>query len=157
MAARNIEIFHDVTQTHTISVGVPQGLVLGPLPFHVYSNDLVESVGCDIKLFADDTSLFSTVYDESKTAEELNRDLEKVQIWAWQWKMKFNTEKTKEVIVPVKGVKPIHPPLPFGNDDVARMSEHKHLGMILDSKLDFQSHIKEAIQKARHWDNKISF
>ena len=37
----------------------------------------------------------------------------------------------------------------FGNDDVVRKSEHKHLGMILDSKLDFQSHIKAAIQKAR--------
>ena len=72
-----------------------------------------------------------------------------MQIWAWQWKMKFNTEKTEEVISSAKGVKPIHPPLSFGNDDVARMSEHKHLGMILDSKLDFQSHRKEAIQKAR--------
>ena len=37
----------------------------------------------------------------------------------------------------------------FGDDDVVRKSEQKHLGMILDSKLDFQSHIKEAIQKAR--------
>ena len=37
----------------------------------------------------------------------------------------------------------------FGDDDVVRKSEHKHLGMILDSKLDFQSHVKEAIQKAR--------
>ena len=100
---------------------------------------------------------FSTVYDESQTAEELNRDLEKVQIWAWQWKMKFNTEKTEEVIFSVKGVKPIHPPLLFGCDDVARMSEHKHLGMILDSKLDFQGHIKEAIQKARRGIGIIRF
>ena len=32
---------------------------------------------------------------------------------------------------------------------MVRRSEHKHLGMIIDSKLDFQSHIKAAIQKAR--------
>ena len=37
-------------------------------------------------------------------------------------------------------------PLSFGDDDVVRKSEHKYLGVILD----FQSHIKEAIQKARH-------
>ena len=45
----------------------------------------------------------------------------------------------------------------MGNDDVARMSEHKDLGMILDSKLDFQSHIKEAIQKARRGIGIIKF
>ena len=132
-----------------ISAGVPQGSVLGPLLFLVYINDLVGNVRCDIKLFADDTSLFSVVYDKSKTAAELDRDLERVRLWAWQWKMKFNTEKTEEVIFSAKKVKPIHPPLSFGDDDVVRKSEHKHLGMIFDSKLDLQSHIKEAIQKAR--------
>ena len=95
-----------------ISAGVPQGSVLEPLLFLVYINDLVGNVRCDIKLFADDTSLFSAVYDESKTAEELDADLERVRLWAWQWKMKFNTEKTEEVIFSAKRVKPFHPP-PF--------------------------------------------
>ena len=72
------------------------------------------------------TSLFSVVYDEPKTAEELDTDLERVRIWALQWKMKFNTEKTEEVIFSVKEVKPIHPPLSFGSDDVARKNKHKH-------------------------------
>ena len=42
------------------------------------TNDLVETVRCDIKLFADDTSLFSVVYDEFKTAAELGRHLERL-------------------------------------------------------------------------------
>ena len=50
-----------------------------------------------------------------------------------------------------------HPPLSFGNDDVARISEHKHLGMILDSKLYIQSHIKEEIKKARRGIGIIKF
>ena len=45
--------------------------------------------------------------------------------------MKFNTEKTEEVIFSAKWVELFHPPLSFGNDDVVRKSEHKHLGMIL--------------------------
>ena len=65
-----------------ISAGVPQGSVLGPLLFLVHLDDLVGNVGCDIKLFADDASLFSVVYGESKTAGELKRDLEKVRLWA---------------------------------------------------------------------------
>jgi hypothetical protein len=39
--------------------------------------------------------------------------------------------------------------LKLGNDEIVKMHEHKHLGVILDSKLNFQSHTKEAILKAR--------
>ena len=100
-------------------------------------------------MFADDTSLYSAVTDENKTAEDLNRDLESVRLWAWQWKMHFNSDKTEKVIFSTKRVKPWHPPLTLGNDVVMRKAEHKHLGMILDTKLNFQSHVKEAICKAR--------
>ena len=77
----------------TISAGVPQGPVLGPLFFLVYFNDLIDNVNCDIKMFADDTSLFSCVDDPVKSALQLNEDLETVKLWAWQWKMHFNAEK----------------------------------------------------------------
>ena len=55
------------SQWASISAGVPQGSVLGPLFFLVYINDLVENVDSDVKMFADDTSLFSVVYDEATT------------------------------------------------------------------------------------------
>ena len=133
----------------TISAGVPQGSVLGPLFFLVYINDLVDNINCEIKMFADDTSLFSRVDDPIRSAFELNEDLETVKLWAWQWKMHFNADKTEEVIFSCKRSKPNHPPLLLGNDQVAQKMEHKHLGVILDSKLDFQSHIRQAILKAR--------
>ena len=46
-------------------------------------------------MFADDTSLYSSVTDENKTAEDLNRDLESVRLWAWQWKMHCSSDKTE--------------------------------------------------------------
>ena len=48
----------------SVLAGVPQGSVLGPLLFFVYSNDLCDNLSCDVKLFADDTSLFSVVENE---------------------------------------------------------------------------------------------
>ena len=45
--------------------------------------------------------------------------------------------------------KPHQPILQLGSDEIEAHSEHKHFGMILDSKLDFKSHIREAILKAR--------
>ena len=91
--------------------------------------------------------MFQVVRDEARTALELNRDLERVSLWAWQWKMQSNAEKTEEVVFSTKRVKPQHPPLNLGSDEIARKTEHKHLGMILDEKLDFKSHIREAILK----------
>ena len=105
-----------------MSVGVPQGSVLGPLFFLVYMNDTVENINSEIKLFADDTSLFSVVESSIRTANDLNRDLEKVRLWAWQWKMKFNTDKTEEVIFSSKGIWQQHPVLMLGPDEVTNKS-----------------------------------
>ena len=77
------------------------------------------------------------------------RDLEKISLWAWQWKMEFNADKTEEVIFSCKRNKPIHPGLKLGEEVIVSKLEHKHLGVILDSKLNFKSHIREAILKAR--------
>ena len=96
-----------------------QNSVLGPLFFLIYINDLVENVSCDVRLFADDTSLFSFVNDVATTAFEMNYDLEKIKLWAWQWKMQFNTEKTEEVIFSTKRIKPDHPPLKLGDDVIS--------------------------------------
>ena len=72
-----------------------------------------------------------------------------MNLWVWQWKMQFNANKTEEVIISCKRQKPKHPNLSLGNDAIAFTNEHKDLGLILASKLDFQSHIREAILKAR--------
>ena len=85
-----------------ICAGVPQGSVLGPLSFHIYVQDLIINLKCDVKIFADDTFLFKVVDDVGRSADEINADLDKVQLWAWQWNMQFNANKTKEVVFSCK-------------------------------------------------------
>ena len=77
--------------------GVPQGSVLGPLFFLIYINDLATDLKSNVKLFANDTSLFSIVSDLLETANILNEDLDKIRQWAEQWKMAFNRNPTKQV------------------------------------------------------------
>ena len=57
--------------------GVPQGSVLGPLLFLIYINDLPDGINSLCKIFSDDISLFSKVYDIHNSASKLNDDLEK--------------------------------------------------------------------------------
>ena len=135
-----------------ITAGVPQGSVLSPLFFLIYINDLVDDDSCDAKLFADDTSLFTVVYEETVAADQLNRDLKVVTDWAYQWKMQFNPDINKQavqVIFSQKRTKLIHPPLFFSDAPVVIKDEQKHLGMVLDSALNFRSHVREKIISAR--------
>ena len=55
--------------------------------------------------------------------------------------MQFNANKTEEVVFSWKKRKPFHPHVLLGSDEVERKSEHKQLGMQLDSELNFLSHI----------------
>ena len=77
----------------SIKAGVLQGSVLGPLFVFVYINDLVDDLSSDAKLFADDTSLFTIVYDEKIAAEQLNNDLKIISEWAYQWKCSLTQTK----------------------------------------------------------------
>ena len=110
----------------------------------VYINDLSNGLTSNPKLFADDTSLFSVVQNINSTANDLNSDLIKISDWDFQWKMRFNSDPKKqaqEVIFSRKISKIDHPPLYSNEIFVKSSSTQKHLGMLLDTKLDFSLHV----------------
>ena len=130
--------------------GVPQGSILGPLLFLIYTNDLSEGLSSNAKLFADDTSLFSVIHDSNSSALELSNDLAKINRWAFQWKMSFNPDPKKqaqEVIFSRKSKATSHPPLVFNNNNVMQDASHKHLGIILDTPLSFEKHLETVLCK----------
>ena len=135
-----------------IESGVPQGSVLGPLLFLVYINDLEKDIKSNVKFFADDTMLYSVVKDPKLSASELNHDLEKINQWAKQWKMAFNPDPNKqanEVLFSCKTKKVDHPALSFNGFPVVQVEETKHLGLVLQFKLNFEKHLVEKIKKAK--------
>ena len=135
----------------SITAGVHQGSILEPLFFLIYINDLSNNLSSNSKLFADDTSLFSVVHKINTSTNNLNKDLKNVNDWAAQWEMSFNPDPTKqaqEVIFSRKIEKPLHIPLNFNNTNVKQTVFQNHLGLILDSQLSFEEHLKTIFSKA---------
>ena len=131
-----------------VKVGVPQGSILGPLLFLIYINDLPNGLNSNVKLFADDTSLFSVIHNITDSANLLNSDLSKINEWTLQWKMSFNPDPTKqaqEITFSRKISQRNNSGLMFNNSIVNVTSIHKHLGMVFGSKLSFDEHLKSVL------------
>ena len=76
--------------------------------------------------------------------------METISKWAFQWKMLFNRDpvkQAKEVCFSHKRDKVVYPPLHFNNSDVQSANSQKHLGLVLESKLDFNEHKNNKINK----------
>ena len=131
-----------------VNAGVPQGSILGPLLFLIYINDIVDEIGSCIRLFADDTSLYMIVEDPGSVADLMNTDLSKIHSWANQWLVKFNPNKTEELIITKKHQPPNHPPLFMNNVQVTRVEQHKHLGLIFNQQCSWHHHVQEITGKA---------
>ena len=99
-----------------VQAGVPQGSILRPLLFLIYVNDLPDNLLSNPKLLADDASLFSIVTDPNVTANQINNDLHNISTWAYQWKMNFNSDTSKQaqdIIFSCKVKVTAHPPTCF--------------------------------------------
>ena len=79
---------------------VPQGSILGPLLFFIYVNDLSNDLITNVKLFTDNTSLFSIVHKMNTSTTNLSNNLNEVKNWTIQRNMNF--KQAQEVIFPRK-------------------------------------------------------
>ena len=68
----------------------------GKLHFLCSVNDLSDDLTTNVKLFTDDTSLFSIVHNTNTSTINLSNDLNKIKNWENQWKMNFNPDPSKQ-------------------------------------------------------------
>lgn len=131
----------------SIQAGVPQGSILGPLLFLLYINDIVTDIGSNIRLFADDTSLFIVVENPAEAANCLN-NLEKITRWASTWLVTFNPTKTDSLLISRKTNRLNHPPLFMQHHQISEARYHKNLRLYFSSDYSWHQHINYITEKA---------
>jgi hypothetical protein len=139
--------YSEWSQPGEVNCGVPQGSILGSLLFWLYINDLSQAVhNWTLHLYTDDSSLFFPIHlnDNVYLAHRLIQDdLYRMEQWSENWKLNIKAAKTKEVLFGPPGkASRIHPNLFLNKEPIPQGNSHKHHGVILDSKLYFQTHIE---------------
>ena len=133
--------------THTrVKSGVPQGTILGPIIFLLYINYIGQNIQSKIQLFADDCVLYRFI-KSPQDEQALQEDLAIISKWANTWQMKFNVNKCV-VLRCTRLLSSSQPTYSLENQLLQTVTEHLFLGVMLDCKLSFSSHIKYASAKA---------
>lgn len=136
-----------------IEAGVPQGSVLGPILYLLFTADIPKPLTQDSMLatFADDTVILSSHSCLQAATNQTKKMLDKAMDWFYKWGVEINEEKTVQVIYTTKrNYKPQD--ITINNKKIILDNSAKYLGILIDNKLTWKPHI---IQKRNQIKNKF--
>ena len=154
LSNRSQHVMVDCCRSELVNVasGVPQGSVLGPLLFLLYTSELFFILKNKLIGYADDSTSMAVVTSPGvrvAVAESLIRDLDRVSEWCYRWEMKFNASKKSTMIVSrSRTMHPQSPPLTIGGTVLKESDDLVILGVTFDSKMTFKKHLRSVSRAA---------
>ena len=140
-------LFKGATSTwFDVLSGIPQGSVLGPCLFNLFINDLIYQPNSPTVLFADDTLLYRLIHS-TRDEQILQQDIHRVHSWCIANKMRINIKKSKVMRI-TWSRNPGIPNYFYNEQQLDIVSEYKYLGIIINNKLTWHTHVEYIIRKA---------
>ena len=106
----------------------------------------MDNIKSNIRLFADDTSLF-TVIDDENSVSILNEDLYQIASWSQNWCVILNPNKTKSILFTRKRTNIMNQDIVLNNNIIAQEKTHTHLGITFASDATWGDHISRVYEK----------
>lgn len=131
----------DYSDLKPIKAGVPQGSVLGPILYLLFTYDLPNNQNCVTATFADDTAILSVGTTILESTTQLQQTLNEIYNWTMKWHIKLN--ETKSIHIDFTYNKISYLPLNLNGIQIPYSNNAKYLGMTLDSKLRWKVHVKK--------------
>lgn len=133
------------SRLYPINSGVPQGSVLGPILYSLFTSDLPTSPDTEIATFADDTAILASDEHPSLASSKLQDHLHLVEQWIKKWRMKANPNKSTQITFTTR--RETCPPVTLNNTQIPQKDTVKYLGVHLDRKLLWKTHIQKKIKQ----------
>lgn len=140
-----VEFDNAVSDMKTITCGVPQGSILGPLLFILYINDIINSSQkLFFVLFADDTTIVTQGKSLNDIIQMLNEELVKVRSWLNANRLSLNVAKTHFMIFRSRSKRlPQHFDVKLNDSSVDCVESTKFLGVIIDVNITWMEQINK--------------
>jgi Reverse transcriptase (RNA-dependent DNA polymerase)/Endonuclease-reverse transcriptase len=143
-----VNVNSEISSPKSISAGVPQGSLLGPLLFAIYINDIPIPKNCHIALYADDTACFTSSIKPEAIRKNLELAVKTLTDHFTKWKIKINQNKTDAIFFSVRKHKPNSDlKIPSG-ESLKWQTQIKYLGITFDKRMRWAPHIEAAKCKA---------
>ncbi len=123
-------------------MGLPQGSILGPMLFSLFINYLPSSCpDLECQIYADDTVIYTSAKSSAKVVVLLSEQMEKISKWLQENNLTLNVKTT--VFMCFSNRKKIEKvKIRVFNEEIEEVTEVRFLGVVLDSQLKFDKHIK---------------
>ena len=135
----------NISKSRPLNTGVPQGSILGPLLFIIYTSDLplCLPVECKLFMYADDSTITCSSSNINEIENNLNTALGRFYDWCVRNKLAINANKTKSMLIGSKQkVCNTDLNVSIAGSSVVKVNYVKCLGVIIDESLSWGPHVE---------------